>query len=314
MNKKIIKNILVLQMFSCLLIAQNNYKTSIDIIKNENSRIASITVLQGNDKIGTLKKELSEGSSIPTAIALNNGNLALLNSLEGEIELYNYSSELFFSHKFYTLPPYKEQSIKYSLNNKGVLLLVSEAQSNNLYLVNNSGELENLSDCENGLITGLNSTLNGESIFYSIANWSENNLNKKSVFLDLINYNEKTFSLGFERGVFNEQNNLFVGYDKTSAFCINYKNEEILWKKELDENQYFLDVNFSNEEVILVKVTSPKLENGQWIYDNAIIVEKNISGREKVLQSVNKSFRTMELITEDEKIELLIDSNVIVVK
>lgn len=295
-------------MFSCLLIAQNNYKTSIDIIKNENSRIASITVLQGNDKIGTLKKELSEGSSIPTAIALNNGNLALLNSLEGEIELYNHSSELLFSHKLYALPPYKEQTIKYSVNSKGVVLLVSEDQSNNLYLVNNSGELENLADCENGLITGLNSTLNGESIFYSIVNWSGNNLNKESLLFDLINDNVKSFSLGFEKGVFNEENNLFVGYDKTSAFCINYSNDEILWEKELDKNEYFYDINFSNKEVILVKVTSPKLENGQWIYDNATIVEKSISGREKVLQSVNKSFRTIELISVDDEIEIVVDS------
>ena len=308
MDKKIILYILTLSIIGSTVLAQNNYRTNLIIEDDNNSKVITASVLDGKENIVTVKKSINAKGSIPAAIATRNGNLAILNSLDGILELYDQTSEQILSYKFYNHKPYNEQAIKYSLNNNGIVFLVSEERENTLYFIGNIGEREKLGNCKTGLVTGISSNISGNKIAYSVVNWINNELIKNLVLMDLESGSKQRYSVDFEEGTFQEQNNLFFGRNKKSAFCIDYKSEKLLWKDELLEDEYYVNLTPSQDNVILIKANEPKLENGNWIYTGASIVQKNIAGAEVVLQKVNESFRTIEVIESNNNLEVMIDS------
>lgn len=312
MNKKIPIYLLLLFIFNSLIAAQNSFHANLEIEKIEDSRRVIATVNKESQIVLKLEKTLTEDSSIPTVIAMSDGNLALLNSLEGNFELYNQSSELFFADRFYNLGAYKEQSIIYYVNKNGINLLVSEDRKNSLYFISNDGESEFVRNCEDGLITGLSTSSNGEELFYSIINWDDDKLDKKCILYNRTSENVTRFEVDFEIGLFNESDNIFSGHNKKTSFCINVTTKILLWKKPLGEKEFYLDIDFFENNTVLVKSNSPELINGQWIYNGAGIIQKNILGEEKELYRIEKSFKTIEVFEKDNNLGLKLDSEVIV--
>ncbi|MCB9257949.1 MAG: hypothetical protein H6612_01245 [Ignavibacteriales bacterium] len=312
--KKYNKILIVLFLLTLKLIAQSEYNTEI-ISKGyyyENRNI-KVNVFRDNDLLYSVDKILTPHFSIPESIVLNNGNLVLIHSLEGIVEIFNTDSKQIFQKAFYKLPPHREQSILFDKNKNGFALLISEEQINNLYIVSDAGNFQDSIKVKDGLISGI-SISDGDFISYSIFNWDELKLITNTTFVNLIDKSELSFPVKFNKGKYNLSQNLFLGYTNKNYFCIDLNEKNVLWQNNLDEKEIFVDTEFNEDKIVILKSINPSYENKNWIYKNYTVVEKDYLGNEVKKENFNDDSKILELVKTAPGISIKTDKDLYKIK
>jgi len=219
MYKDIIQIIFVLFLVQSNLTAQNPLEIKTEVNGNyDEQRVLKISVIDSANELISFNKPLPPYISIPNVEVLENNNILILHTLEGITEIYSAKANLISKNEFYKLPPHNEQNIKYYVNRLGFVLLISEARKNNLYFFNNNGEEIFSKNVLDGLISGLVSTNDAELIAYSLMRWKANNLESETVILDTKTDSEIVNSNRFEKGTFNNEAKLFLGFTNNNTF------------------------------------------------------------------------------------------------
>jgi len=310
MYKNITTVLLAIFISNIQVISQNNYQTKLSIKGSyDELRILNIDISLEGKNIYSIKKVLEPHYSIPGTILLTNGNFALLHSLEGVLEIYDTSAKKIFNKEFYSLPPYNEQIIKYSINNLGVIFAVSEKQKNNIYFIENSKEVKFSFKVEDGLLAGIASTENGELLAYSVMQWDKDEILNKTIFLDIENKFLSEYTVNFEKGYFSNTNNLFLGITNNNSFFIDLEEGNILWQNNLANDQIYIDGMIEDNRAILVQTVKPNLVNNIWTYYKTKIIRKDLSGIEITLLEIAQPINKVKLIRSENKILINIDNN-----
>lgn len=270
------------------------------------NRTFDATVLKENTKLFTVKKNLAAFQSIPKAIVLANGNLVFLSSIEGVLEIYNGVNNLILAKDFYSLPPYNEQVIKYSINKLGIALLVSEHRINKIYFFNNNGKLEYQLNADNGLISGFTTSEMNNFLVYSTLNWNEDKLESKTYIIKDID-NNKIFNVYFEKGKFSDNTELFVGQTNKSTFCIRLNDQKLLWQTKLNSDMVYLETQFHDSAVLLLTAGAPQFINNNWVFKDAEVTKKVLSGSETMIKNITSYFNNGNLSKNGKEINLNID-------
>lgn len=308
MNKNIIASLAFILALNFNTFSQDyESKISVNGDYDEQRLLEVETYFEGN-KIYSIRKTLKPNYSIPETVILNNGFQLQIHSLEGVIELYNTNEQLLLKKDFYKLPPYNEQIIKYAINNVGVVILVSENQKNNIYLIENSGVIKDSLKVEDGLVSGVGISENGKFLAYSIMNWKKDELENKTFILDLENKSSVEYKIKFEKCSFNITNKIFLGFTNRNSVYIDLTAEKILWEKTLPNDQIYVDGIIEHEKTILVQSTAPKLIDQKWVYENINVLQKDTLGNEVLLSEINESVNKVKLIRSENKILIKSDS------
>jgi hypothetical protein len=311
MKMRFLLNIILILVLNNQGFSQNEFRTETSIKGSyDQLRVFHASVHDDSNNILSIVKNLKPNFSIPEAIALNNGNLALLHSLEGVIEIYDSNTQMIFQKEFYSLPPYNEQNIKFAINDLGIVLLVSEEQQNRVYIINNFGIPIGEINVQDGLISGIATSGNSETIAYSVMNWYNNELKSKTTLYNIGRNHFYDLPINFDTGIFNKTANLFLGTTNKNSFCVDLNNEELLWQNNLLDDQIYLDAIFENDDAILIKSTAPKLINNKWMFENTKIIQKELSGNEKILQEIYDSVFKINLIMSKDKLSININNNI----
>jgi Family of unknown function (DUF5711) len=315
MKIRILLNIILVLVLNSKGLSQDEFRTKTSIVeKSDQQRVFHASVYNDSTRIFSIVKDLNARCSIPKAIALNNGNLALLHSLEGVLEIYDNTSQLIFEKEFYSLPPYREQNIKSTINDKGIVLLVSEEQKNRIYIIDNFGIPIGEMNIEDGLLSGLATSRNSEIVAYSIMNWNNNELKSKTTLYNIGRNHFYDLPINFDSGIFNKTADLFLGTTNKNSFCVDLNKEEILWQNKLLDDQIYLDAIFKNDDAILVQATDPKLINNKWVFENTKIVQKELSGNENILREIYDSVFKINLIMSKGKLSININDNILLLR
>lgn len=242
--------------------------------------------------------------SIPNFTVLQNNNILLVHSLEGVVEVYNKMGQIILRNDFYELPPHNEQSIKYSVNNNGVVLLISELQKNSIFRIDSNNKLNLYKNISDGLISGIVSSSNGEIIACSIINWDIDKQINKTMFFNTQNNYSFEFPVRFEKGEINLTNNLFLGISNKEAFTIDILQQEIIWNNSLNNKEIYLDGTFNKDIVIVIQSELPIFIDKEWIYNYTKIISRDLKGKEQVITEINKPMKKIELVKENDNLFL----------
>ena len=98
-----------------------------------------------------------------------------------------------------------------------------------------------------------------------------------------------------------------MGTSNKNSFCLDINKEEILWQNKLTNDQIYFDAMFENNNAILVKASSPKLINNKWTYDWTSIVQKKLSGEEKILREISNPVFNVSLTSNKGKLFINVD-------
>jgi len=268
----------------------------------------------GEDIIYSIHKILEPHYSIPETIVLRNGNLALLHSLEGVLEIYDTSAQKVLEKEFYSLPPYNEQTIKYDINNLGMVFIVSEQGDNNINFIENSGKEKTSFKAYNGLLAGVASSENGEVLAYSIMKWEKSELLYKTIFLNLEKESMSEYPLKFEKGCFSNSLDKFLGFTNKSSFYIDLIEEQILWQNDLEDDNIYLDAMIEMDRALFVQAFKPNLVNNKWTYEQTKIIRKDLSGNELIIREITQPTNYVKLIRSGKNISVEIDKNILLLK
>ena len=312
---KILQIFIVSAIFQFSLLAQNNLEIRSDVTGNYyENRELNINVSDSLGEFFSFEKKLLPHQSIPQIEALSNNSILLVHSLEGIIEIYNNKGSLVSKNEFYKLPPFNEQRILFEIFDSGITLLVSESQKNNIYVLNNNGNNNYSKNIKDGLVSGLAVDKNADFIACSIMNRNFDNVEDQVIIINTKNNFRINFSDQFENGIFNKENNLFLGFTNKSVFLYNLTEQKTLWSNKLDGNKLFVDGNISKNNALLVQSNIPELIDNDWVYDGIEIIQKDEIGIEKVLYSADRRVQEIELNKFDTKIKVKLDGESIELK
>ena len=294
------------------LFGQNGLEITTRINGNyDEQRSLNISVNDAGKELYVFEKTLIPHQSIPQIEVLSNSNLLLVHSLEGIIEIYNSKGSLVSKNEFYKLPPFNEQRILFDIFDSGITLLVSESQKNNIYILDNNGNINYSKDIKDGLVKGLAVNKNAEFIACSIMNWNFDNIEDEIIITNRKNNLGINFSDQFENGMFNEFDNLFLGITNKSVFLYNLTEQKTLWSDKLDDNRLFVEANISKNKALLVQSNIPLLIDNDWIYEGIEIIQKNENGIEEVLYSDKRKVKIIELNKIKSKFQVKLDDEII---
>jgi hypothetical protein len=294
------------------LFGQNGLEITTRINGNyDEQRSLNISVNDAGKELYVFEKTLIPHQSIPQIKVLSNSNLLLVHSLEGIIEIYNSKGSLVSKNEFYKLPPFNEQRILFDIFDSGITLLVSESQKNNIYILDNNGNINYSKDIKDGLVKGLAVNKNAKFIACSIMNWNFDNIEYEIIITNTKNNLGINFSDQFENGMFNEFDNLFLGITNRSVFLYNLTEQKTLWSDKLDDNRLFVDANILKNKALLVQSNIPLLIDNDWIYEGIEIIQKNENGIEEVLYSDKRKVKIIELNKIESKFHVKLDDEII---
>lgn len=303
-------------LFSFLVIpniyAQDNFETKISITGNYNQeRELLISVYSDNEEFYSFNKKLKPHYSIPKTFILNNGNIILVHSLEGIVEIYNQLNQKVYENSFYSLPLYNEQNIKIEITNNGLVILVSENQVNGIFIINNNGNSISSQTIINGLVSGLSASKDGNYIAISLFNWEIDILKNETIIINLKKNTSTTYPIRFNHGEFSLNSNLFLAFTNKQSFYIDLIEQKVLWKNNLDNSHIYLDGTIEEEKAILIQSINPILENNAWIFTGASIMSFDRNKEMSILNNISSSFNKIELNKQNEDLYVKVDKNII---
>ena len=226
-------------------------------------------------------KELKPYYSIPKTDVLSNGYLILVHSLEGVVEVYDTNGEIIFQDEYYKLPPYRGQSIKHDIWSQGFLVVSSEQNVNTLYKITNDGNTILSLELEEGMISGIKLSGNGEFFAYSAVEWINDELYYSTTLLSLNGQYYQSIPIHFENGVFSTESNIFVGWGKRNTFCVDIDKANLIWEKRVKSYQLISEAMIDAKDTYILISNNPVLIENKWEYDNIEIISKNRLGDEK---------------------------------
>lgn len=297
------------------ILAQNLFEADkiVDGKHNE-ERVLQINITQDKSFLYTVKKTLPPYYSVPEIDVLPNGNLLCIHSLEGAVEIYNPNGNIIFEHNFYNLSPYNEQRIFYSIYDDGAAFLISEENQNKIYTVKSSGAILFEQVITEGIAEGFASSNNANLLAYSILNWSVNEIKNEAGIISLGDDKQFDLSEGFTNGVFSENNELFIGFNKSTIVCTNLIESRTVWEKRVSGNELILDAEFNSQSVIILKSEKPTLKENTWQYNNSTVIEKQIDGKELQIKLVKENVKEIKLKKVENRINLVTDKDIIKIK
>ncbi len=295
-----IRTILVFLFCVIELFAQENNNLFVEAIGEYNQQRK--LVIKQNGKPLIFEKVLAPYTSVPDVSKLSNGNLAFVYGIEGIIEFCDKNGNLLSTQYFYKRPPYEEQALKHIIINNGLYLVISENRKNNIYYLDNEGTIKNSFEVPYGLLSGFTVSKKENHIAYSTNNWDEDNL-KSSTYI----YNKNLeiisqYNFAFEKGDFNETENLFLAQNKFQIYLISVKANDIIWKENLETEEVFLKGFFDNNEVIFIKAETPIFIEKKWQYNKGEILKKSINGKLLFERKITEPFESIELVKTEKNV------------
>ncbi|MDX1701068.1 MAG: hypothetical protein R3250_10640 [Melioribacteraceae bacterium] len=305
---RIFLQLTILALFTQIAYGQNRIVSDLNVVGNYyEERTLTINVSVSGQDIYSVIKILPPHYSIPKADILENGNLILAHSLEGIVEIYNKTGNIIFRDEYYKLPPYRGQKLKYEVWSEGFIIVVSEEGTNTLHNLNNDGDILLDKDLEQGMISGIKLSPNGDLFVYSVVDWIQNELYTTTNILSLNGNYFQSILKNFENGVFSTNSNLFVGWENRNIFCVDLLNRRIIWERSLENNQLISDAIIEGSDTYILFSSNPLFIEKEWQYDNIRIISKNLSGDEKHLFQFPLIANTIKFNTEGEEPILVVD-------
>jgi len=293
---------------SASIVAQQDYTALLKAAGNyDEERNLICDVSLDNEVVYTINKILKPHFSIPVTDVLSNGNLVLIHSLEGMVEIYDKSGIVYSKNDFYSLPPYNEQTIKYAVSIEGITLIISESGKNWVYQIDTSGEEKNQFEIEAGLVTGVSQSESGKYLAYSLSKWNLNRLTHSTKIINQISEESFVLPTKFEFGGFNTETNLFFGYDKKVGFLLDLNKEQIIWEASATDDYIFVDGLIEDDNVFLVQSSNPQLVNNKWTYEKTNVFQKQKNGEVNYLLDERNPVSEISLNKKKNNIEILID-------
>lgn len=314
-----LKNILQLFIASALLqfslLAQNNLEINSVLKGNYNEqRSLNISINNLNKELFSIEKILLPYQSIPQIEVLSNSSILLVYSLEGIIETYNNKGSLVSQKEFYKLPPHNEQGLFSFIYDNGFAIIVSEEQKNNIFTFDNNGKIIYQKDLQDGLISGFVSSKNGNLFAASILNWNINQLDTKIFITNISDDYSLTLRNKFSKGMFNNKNNMFLGYSNKNSFLLDLNLGKILWENQLNKKEIYVEGFIEKDKVLLIKSVNPNFIDNTWIYNKIKVVEIDDAGKEIIIKSVDKSTKNIKLNKYKDKYDIILDDEKITVE
>jgi hypothetical protein len=277
-------------------------------------RTLDISVYNNDILTYSFQKKLIPNQSIPNIEVLTNGNLLIIHALEGTLEIFDKTGSRIFHKEFFSLPPYREQIMKYHKNNEGIIIITSEESTNKIFSLNNMGILIYENFIESGLIMGVSSSWDSNLAAYSAVIWINNELTERSFILDTQNNEVIYFEGSFESGSFNENNTIFLGVAKNQLSLFDINNNELSWHEELPKGEIFIDAAFSNNKIYFLKGSPPLLSNGKWIIENSGVFVKDFRGEVKNITEISNVESSSEISSDGEHIKVISGAREIIIK
>ena len=308
MNVKISSLLIILILTSPFT---NGQTGSIENFKIEGNyyeeRRLSVDVFLNEEGKYSISKVLPPHYSIPQIDVLGNGNLILLHSLEGVVEIHDFRGEIIFRDEYYKLAPYHGQRLNYKKWSGGFLIVLSEANKNRALKMLFDGSPSAEIQLVEGMISGVELSADGELLIYSTVEWINDDLLTSTNVMSLTNNRSFTAAKHFENGYFNTDLSRFIGWEKRKVFCLDLLKEEIVWEWLVENEQMISDAIIQGSDSYILVSNKPRLIDKKWIYDNIRIIGKDGSGIEK--HSFNYDFEAsdIKLKARDKNSILLLD-------
>lgn len=282
MKKIFALSAIIILILPSIILPQSKYATSLKIISGKyfEERKIEIEVQKNNVEFYKFYKILEPHYSIPQIEIFNNGNLILIHSLEGVAEIYDTNSQLINNFEFYSLPPYNEQTLKFCKGKNSLGIIVSEDLQNYLKIVNSNGYVNKEMRLEDGSISGFAISEDDNFIAVSTYIWDEGEIENKSLIQNLITNQKISIQHLFNSGIFEKSTNNFIGYTNKSVFYFDINSKNIIWKKELSDQQLLLDVAYFNNNVFALYSSISVLSGSNWKYPNVKVTKIEKDGSE----------------------------------
>ena len=294
------------------LIGQSKFdsKIKLDTHKYFEERNVEVVISKKSEEQYRIKKQLSPYYSIPEVAVFENGNSALIFSAESVVEFYS-NGVLQKEIKLLEDNLYNESSILFSADKNKIALLITEEQKNKVILLTDSGEEIFAKSYPNGFGSGVVFSETNNFLAVSINKWDKENLISNSIFTDYKKNTETTFPYNFESGDFDNYSTLFLGQSNSELFLLDLSTNKVLWNKKANNKTIFLQSRIKNNVVLVGKADRPTLNNGFWNYKKAKIISFDRNGEEEKIQTINKSFKSIDIIEDERGIAIKTNNDLI---
>ncbi len=318
------KNFIIALMFSTIIFAQNDkpsYKIRTEFTRQNSARSLSVKVMNENGELKyVVHKQLKSKESAPNAVILKNGGIVLIDVLEGTAEFYDSNgSKIKTVGLFDNLPFVYERKVITDAEDGLVAFLISQIEESNSVIEifdNNGNEIYRFeAKGENG--SGIEISPSGKLLAVSTYDWKGEKLKCSTRILDLEGNLFFEFSEKFDTGMFNSDDEYFLGYDKHKMFLAKLREKKLEWVREFPEREYILTAAFApgGKEIVSVSATKTELKKGKWYNKIAVVRKIDFDGTDKVLTVLNdKEFSNVELIQANNKIKAVFDGEEIIVE
>ncbi|MCP5062214.1 MAG: hypothetical protein GY936_07115 [Ignavibacteriae bacterium] len=297
-----IKNSFLILLFVTLtLVGQNNFnfKNSFNDLKHFEERELNISIYENGIELYKIKKLLLANFSIPEVVLFENGNFALIHSLEGLLEFYStgalQTKKILLDNNFYN-----ESSILFSVDNVKIALLITEEQKNKIVLLDDLGNQIFEKEVQDGLGSGIAYSEDADILAVSINNWKKNKLVSNSIFTNIEEGHEFTVPHKFEKGFFGKISSTFLGHSNNKLFLVDLNSNQLLWSKEAKSNSIFIQSKIKDNNVIVLEAPKPEIVNNSWKYQNCEVITFGSSGVKLKSQAINKPFESIDIIEEND--------------
>ncbi len=303
--KKVLVFLLLIQAVFAQTFEMNGYKVDREIVKSAESKNdlskLNYSVFNSNDELQTsFEIDWSYDLPFPQPGIFENGSIILVSSFEASVKFYNRFGQ--FEKEINLMKdaePEYERSIHFDLKNDKMIFAISEPKVERavVKIVERSGSTLNEFTSNYKNISGIKFSDDAEFIALSSYGWN----NVGPIFEStILNKNLQTiFSIDqpFEFADFSDGSNYFFGFTNKNFFMVDVVNKQSVLTEKLNDGKIIIAAKFNEDEILVAASSSPRLENGEWIYQDATILKYNNDG----------NFVSETLIETDEFVNCQID-------
>lgn len=310
------KKIILLLLGMTVITTAQQYKVEMNInggAKNisETNKVEYIVKNQNGDEVYSILKEVNYDIPYPAAEVYDDGSLVVVRAVDTKIWFYNSLGQL--EKKSFIKENAKvnyERTVHMDANDDKAALLIADPTINEdskIKIYDNSGNLLGAEQIKGNMGAGINLSRDSRRTAVSVSYWEGTELFERTIILDADLNTVAEFPLSFSWAEFSTETREFLGFNNKTLFLTDLENQELLFKKEL-QNELFADAKIIEGEIVAAIRGRTELKNGKWVSDKFTVKRFDKNGMTLSSETVdNTEFAKLEVISAE---KARVDGNV----
>jgi hypothetical protein len=288
-KKRFIAVLLLIMIFLMPLLARQSsvYRVERSVTghaqKFSEKNIVLFRVYENDAEKYVISKEYGYDIPLPDLKIFENGAAVLINAFDARLTFYDAAGNEISQAEILKEADADYERAVYSAVSQEFVVIALTQPANDYLLINlfdSQGQFIRTFRVNEKHINGLSYSNNLNVIAVSVYNWPGNTLSTSSLFFDNSGSQISKTDVGFSKGMFFDESNVFIGYSNNSCFLYDVTDMSVHYFKKPSDKEMILSATYYKDQVIIARAARPVLQAGTWLYKNPLFTLYDTKGRQ----------------------------------